>query len=127
MIYGIGTDIIEVGRVAKLLERFGERFSKRILSFGEWTAFEASASPVHYLAKRFAAKEALSKALGVGLRHPVSFGLISVVNDSLGKPGFRFHDELDAFLKECGISNYHLSISDERSVACAFVVLEKGE
>ncbi len=126
MIYGVGTDIIEIGRIAKLLERFGERFAKRILSFGEWPAFEASASPVHFLAKRFAAKEALSKALGVGLRHPVSFGFISVVNDALGKPGFSFHGELDAFLKECGISNHHLSISDEKSLACAFVVLEKG-
>lgn len=125
MIYGIGTDIVEIGRIEKLLERFGERFSRRILSEAEWPDFEKSASATHFLAKRFAAKEALSKAIGTGLRYPVGFAAISVVNDALGKPGFRFHGDLQAFLGKCGISNHHLSISDEKSVACAFVVLEK--
>lgn len=125
MIYGIGTDIVEIARLSALSERFGERLSRRILSIGEWQAYGNSSSPVHFLAKRFAAKEAFSKALGTGLRHPVTFGAISVVNDGLGKPGFSFGPDLEAFLLERGISNHHLSLSDERNVACAFVILEK--
>lgn len=125
MIYGIGTDIVEIDRVSMLSDRYGERFPKRILSSEEWREFEASPSPAHFLAKRFAAKEALSKAVGTGLRYPVTFGAISVVKDGLGKPEFRFDSELEVFLKERGISNHHLSISDERTVACAFVVLER--
>ncbi|HQT25750.1 MAG TPA: holo-ACP synthase [Burkholderiales bacterium] len=125
MIYGIGTDIVEIGRLSVLSERFGERLPKRILSGNEWQAYEKSAMPVHFLAKRFAAKEAFSKALGTGLRHPVTFGAISVVNDSLGKPGFSFDSDLEAFLRERGITNHHLSLSDERHVACAFVILER--
>src|SRR5487761_2357138 len=120
MIYGIGTDIVEIGRVVELLARFGDRFARRILSEEEWAEYGANPSPAHFLAKRFAAKEALSKAMGTGLRYPVSFGKIAVVKDNLGKPGFRFHGELEAFMHECEITNHHLSISDEKSVACAF-------
>lgn len=125
MIYGIGTDVVEVKRIEKLFKRFGERFSRRILTGNEWSDFVKGANPARFLAKRFAAKEALSKALGTGLRHPVGFSAISVVKDELGKPGFLFHGELEAYLAERGISNHHLSISDEESIACAFVVLEK--
>ena len=125
MIYGIGTDIVEIGRIERLVQRFGERFSRRILSGCEWIEYEKSAGSVHFLAKRFAAKEAFSKALGTGIRHPVGFSAISVVNDALGKPGFLFHGELADYLADRGVSHHHLSLSDERSMACAFVVLEK--
>ncbi len=125
MIYGIGTDIVEIERISMLSERYGGRFPERILTLEEKQAFDSSSSPVHFLAKRFAAKEALSKAIGTGLRHPVSFGNITVVNDPLGKPGFRFHQELSAYLEQFGISKHHLSLSDDRTVACAFVVLER--
>lgn len=125
MIYGIGTDIVEIGRVSELLQRFGDRFAARILSEDEWAEYKANPSPVHFIAKRFAAKEAFSKAAGTGLRYPVSFGMIAIVKDGLGKPGFRFYEELEAFMKERGISSSHLSISDEKSIACAFVVLER--
>ncbi len=125
MIYGIGTDIVEIGRISELIERFGDRFAGRILSEEEWAGYRTNPSPAHFLAKRFAAKEAFSKAAGTGLRYPVSCGMISIVNDGLGKPGFRFREELNAFMKACGISSHHLSISDEKSVACAFVVLER--
>ena len=125
MIYGIGVDVVEIRRIETLFQRFGERFSRRILSGHEWSEFDQDANSARYLAKRFAAKEALSKALGTGFRHPVGFSAISVVKDKLGKPDFLFHGELLAYLAECGVTSHHLSISDEESIACAFVVLEK--
>jgi holo-[acyl-carrier protein] synthase len=78
-----------------------------------------------FLAKRFAAKEAFSKAMGTGLRHPVSLSYIGVAHDYLGKPYYDFHPELDILIKNEGITSYHLSMSDEMNLACAFVILEK--
>ncbi len=124
MIHGIGADIVETARMEALLERFGERLARRILTDLEWGDYMKSADRMRFLSKRFAAKEAFSKAVGTGLRHPVTFGRMSVVKDELGKPSFAFDDELSTFLEFRGISNHHLSISDEKSVACAFVVLE---
>ncbi len=124
MIYGIGTDIVESTRIAQSLDRHGERFARRILTDSEWMEYHASSKPVLYLAGRFAAKEALSKACGTGLRHPVNLSHISIVHNELGKPYFEFHPELVQWINEKGITQHHLSISDERSVVCAFVVLE---
>ena len=125
MIHGIGADIVEVERISELCRHYGDRFQERILTLDEMQAFDSSASPMHFLAKRFAAKEAFSKALGTGLRYPVSFGNITVVKDGLGKPGFRFNQALSDYLQQLGISHCHLSLSDERTVACAFVVIER--
>ena len=77
-----------------------------------------------YLAGRFAAKEALAKAMGTGLRHPVNLSYITIAHDDLGKPFFEFHPQLDQLLNHKGIRQHHLSISDERTIVCAFVVLE---
>lgn len=125
MIYGIGTDIVESARIAQSLGRFGERFAQRILTESELQEYGSSSKPVLFLASRFAAKEALSKALGTGLRHPVNFTYITITHDSLGKPFFLFHPELNQFFSDQGITQHHLSISDEINMACAFVVLEK--
>ncbi|MDV6341767.1 holo-ACP synthase [Nitrosomonas sp. Is24] len=125
MIYGIGTDIVESARIAQSLDRYGERFARRILTDSEWQEYHASSKPVLYLAGRFAAKEALSKAIGTGLRHPVSFTYITITHDDLGKPFFQFHPELDQLINDKGITQHHLSISDEINMVCAFVVLER--
>lgn len=125
MIYGIGTDLVEPSRIARLLEKYGERFAKRILAAEEWPEYLGSGKPALFLAKRFAAKEALSKAMGTGLRHPVSLHRIRITHDSLGKPFFAFHPELGTFVRNEGITGHHLSISDELNLACAFVILEK--
>ena len=125
MIYGIGTDLVEPSRIARLLEKYGERFAKRILAAEEWSEYMGSGKPALFLAKRFAAKEALSKAMGTGLRHPVSLNRIRITHDSLGKPFFTFHPELGAYVRNEGIIGHYLSISDELNLACAFVVLEK--
>ena len=124
MIYGIGTDIVEVSRVEDSLARFGEVFARRILSEAEWLAFAQSKTPARFLAKRFAAKEAFSKALGTGLRAPATFQNIGVAHDDLGKPVFELAPELKGALDARAIRACHLSISDEKALAVAFVVLE---
>lgn len=125
MIYGIGADVVEPTRIARSLEKYGDRFARRILTDDEWPEYTKSAKPVKFIANRFAAKEAFSKAMGTGLRHPVSLNYIGVTHDALGKPSFQFHPELEQMIKNEGIINFHLSISDETNMTCAFVVLEK--
>lgn len=125
MIYGIGTDLVQSSRIAHSLEKYGERFAQKILSENEWSAYTESPRPVSFLANRFAAKEAFSKAMGTGLRPPVTFGNISVMHDKLGKPYFEFGTELAQLIKKNDIRHHHLSISDEINLASAFVVLEK--
>ncbi|MBL8497091.1 holo-ACP synthase [Nitrosomonas sp. JL21] len=125
MIFGIGADIVESARIAQSLDRFGERFARRILTDDEWLEYHVSSKPVLFLASRFAAKEALSKAMGTGLRHPVNLSYISIIHDDLGKPYFEFHPDLNRLMSDKGITQHHLSISDEINMVCAFVVLEK--
>jgi holo-[acyl-carrier protein] synthase len=124
MIFGIGTDIVEVSRIEDSLARFGEHFAQRILTEREWQAFELSQTKARFLAKRFAAKEAFAKALGTGLRVPATFQNIGVAHDDLGKPVLDLAPELQALLDQRGIRFQHLSISDEKALAVAFVVLE---
>lgn len=124
MILGIGTDIVTLKRIEALHERYAERFAQRILSETEMIEFAKHAQPARLLMKRFAAKEALAKAAGSGLRHPVSMSQMSVTHDALGKPAFQFSGELAGHFTQMGVTAHHLSISDERDVAVAFVILE---
>jgi holo-[acyl-carrier protein] synthase len=123
MIHGIGTDIVAVERMGGLLARRTDRSLEKLLSPLERDDCLNSAEPSRFLAKRFAAKEALGKALGTGVRAPVLLPAISVVHDDLGKPGFQFAAELAAWLEQRQL-RAHLSISDERDYAVAFVVVE---
>jgi holo-[acyl-carrier protein] synthase len=124
MILGVGTDLCEVGRVERALERFGERFAARILVASELEIFRRRRKRAAYLAKRFAAKEAFSKALGTGIRFPVNWHNVWVVNDRAGKPTLEFSRPLAAFLKRRGVEKVHVSLTDEIGMACAFVVVE---
>ena len=124
MIFGVGTDIVELARFEGMLERFGDRLAGRVLSDQELAEFRTHASPARLIAKRFAAKEALAKAVGSGLRDPVSLRRISITHDRLGKPALQFDDLLRTHLAQLGITGHHLSISDERNMIVAFVVLE---
>ena len=124
MIYGIGIDILEPQRIARLKDRYGERFARRVLTPLEWPVYVQSARPVLFLANRFAAKEAFSKAMGTGFHYPVTLLCISVVQERSGKPGFAFHPNLERLVLSRGIVRHHLTISDEMSLACACVVLE---
>ena len=125
MIYGIGIDVVEPRRVARLLEKYGERFARRVLTPLEWPGYLKTARPVLFLANRFASKEAFSKAMGTGFRYPVTLQCISVVQNTAGKPGFSFHPKLQGLVSSCGITGHHLTISDEQNLACACVVLEQ--
>lgn len=124
MIYGIGIDVVEPQRVARLIEKYGERFARRVLTPLEWPGYLRTARPVLFLANRFAAKEAFSKAMGTGFRYPVTLQCISVVQNRAGKPSLSFHPKLEQLVKSNGIVNHHLTISDEAALACACVVLE---
>ncbi|MGW8183266.1 MAG: holo-ACP synthase [Burkholderiales bacterium] len=124
MIYGIGIDVVEPRRIARLVEKYGERFARRVLTPLEWPGYLRTARPVLFLANRFAAKEAFSKAMGTGFRYPVTLQCISVVQNRAGKPGFAFHPKLEQLVNSRGIVSHHLTISDEAALACACVVLE---
>lgn len=125
MIYGIGIDVIEPPRVARLLDKYGERFARRVLTEREWPGYAKTVNQVLFIAGRFAAKEAFSKAMGTGFRFPVTLQCISVLPNRRGKPGLEFHPALAQLVTAEGITAHHVSISDENSVACACVVLEK--
>lgn len=124
MIFGIGTDIVEVTRIEASIGQFGDEFAKRILAESELASYSKSQIKPRFLAKRFAAKEAFSKALGTGLRAPCTFQNIAVSHDDLGKPILLLADELQAFLTTKNITQTHISVSDEKNLAAAFVVLE---
>lgn len=124
MIFGVGTDVVEIARVHRALERWGERFARKILTEPELARFRNHRLPAHYLAKRFAAKEAFTKALGTGIRSPAGWHGMWVVNQPSGKPELRYTPKLEALLKGRGITSSHLSLSDEKGVAFATVILE---
>lgn len=124
MIFGIGTDIVTVARIEAAMARHGTAFAARILSAQEMEEYATQAHPARFLSKRFAAKEALAKATGHGLRQPVSLQRITISHDELGKPLFLFNEELATYLQQQGVTRHHLSISDERDIAVAFVMLE---
>lgn len=125
MIHGIGTDLVRIERLADLHSRYGERLARRLLAAEEMADYRASQSPERFLAKRFAAKEALAKSLGTGLRAPVSLGNIAIRHDALGRPVFAAMPPLAAWLEARGMIRLHLSLSDERDHVLAFAIAEK--
>ena len=125
MIFGIGTDIVQIARIESGLQRFGDNLAKRVLSETEFNEFKQAAKPAHFLAKRFAAKEAMAKAMGIGFQKGLQLKQISVSNNELGKPSFQFAGYAQDFIINNNIASSHLSLSDERDNAIAFVVLEK--
>jgi holo-[acyl-carrier protein] synthase len=124
MIYGIGTDLIEIPRIERALVRFGERFARRILCEPELARFRCHRQPGAYLAKRFAAKEAFTKALGTGIHAPANWHGVWVENLHSGKPVLGFSPALRELLEARGIRRSHVSLSDEREMASATVILE---
>lgn len=124
MIIGIGTDMVKVERLAKSVERYGDRFVKKIFTGEEVQHCQNRADSIGCLAKRFAAKEAFVKALGTGMAHGIWFTDIQVIHDSSGRPGLSFSGEVQRRLSNMGPMNVHLSLSDEKEFAIAFVILE---
>ena len=124
MIFGVGTDIVEIERIRKALERWGDRFAERILCPPELIRFRKHRLPVAYLAKRFAAKEAFTKALGTGIRAPANWHGVWVINHKSGKPDLEFSPPLKKLLDQKQISGCHITLTDERGLAVATVILE---
>ncbi len=124
MIIGIGTDVASIPRIEKVLERFGERFVSRILTPQERLRFERTRLKASHLAKRFAAKEAFSKAIGTGIHPPFTWHSISVARDARGRPGIVPNEKMAAHLDSMGVTASHISLTDDAGVAVAFVVLE---
>jgi holo-[acyl-carrier protein] synthase len=125
MIHGVGTDLVSVKRIEDALFRFGDRFLHRVLSESEVTEYAQSSQPARFLAKRFAAKEAFSKAWGTGIGEAIGWHDVSVAHDARGKPLIAPSVALsEKFVRE-HIVAAHISLSDENDHALAFVVLEK--
>ena len=124
MIYGVGTDVVEIARVKAVLEKYGERFARKILCESELRRFQVHRLPANYLAKRFAAKEAFTKALGTGIRAPANWHGVWVRNLPSGKPVLEFSRALKELMDRKGVTSAHVSLSDEKEVAFATVVLE---
>lgn len=124
MIVGIGTDVCSIERIARSLERFGDRFVRRILTTEERQRFERTKDKAGHLAKRFAAKEAFSKAIGTGIRAPFTWHSVAVTRDARGKPGIAPDASMVRHLEKLGVSRSHISLTDDGDVAMAFVVLE---
>lgn len=123
MIKGIGTDIVAIERIEKTLNR-QPLFAKRILTDNEYNDFGQAHSQAAFLAKRFAAKEAVLKALGTGLAKGMTWQDIEVRHDDLGKPWIHLEGEAQQRAHAIGVQQVHVSISDERQHAIAFVVME---
>ncbi len=127
MIVGIGIDLVEAKRIQKLLDEYADRFAARVLNSEEREYYERSSRPMWFLANRFAAKEALSKALGTGLRYPVTLHSIGVISTEIGRPEFSYSEALKSYLESRNVTNAHLSITHEKGLVCAVVVLEARE
>lgn len=130
MIYGIGTDIIQISRVEAALAKHGDRFAGKILGPQELEKYllrkeKVAARGVRFLATRFAAKEAFSKALGLGMRMPMTWRAMQTLNAPGGKPVAVTSGKLQEFMQQNGLSA-QVSITDEAEYAVAFVIVEKG-
>ena len=128
MIYGIGTDICDIRRIEATLARRGDRFVERVLGPSEQQVFNsrrarAEARGVRYLASRFSAKEAFSKAIGTGLRLPMRWRSCEILNEPSGKPVLRLSGELAQWFESRGLRG-HVTLSDETDYAASFVVVE---
>ena len=123
MIFGVGTDIVELSRVQAIYDRFGDHFVDRILMDEERELFERNKWPVRFLAMRFAAKEATVKAMGTGFSHGVWVRDVGIVNNEWGKPLVIWSERGKAVCERMGIGEGHVSLSDDAGLILAFAVV----
>ena len=123
MIYGIGTDLVRVARMQENLDSHGEKFARRVLSDNEFAEYRVHRQPAHFMARRFAAKEATAKAMGIGFRNGLSLRHIGVRHDKKGRPFIEYVGRGQELCTVLGISESHLSIADDSDYAIAFVTL----
>lgn len=129
MIFGIGTDICDVRRIRESFERHGERFARRVLSDGELAVWRRRSARwpergLRFLATRFSAKEAFSKAVGLGLRMPMTWRSCEIANLPSGQPVVVLHGALKEWFERQGL-RAHVTVTDESDYAASFVVVEQ--
>ncbi len=124
-IFGIGTDIVQIARIQKIVSRYGVAFAKRILSKEEYLQYQQLSSNqcAPYLAKRFAGKEAVAKALGIGIANGIAFKDISITNTVLGQPIVSYLGEALQYVIKHNLAKTYISLADERDFAVAFVTI----
>lgn len=127
MIFGIGTDIVELSRVQGIFERYGEHFARRILMDEELELFRRARDPVRFLAMRFAGKEATVKAMGTGFAHGVWLRDVGVLNNDWGRPVIVWSERGSRVCARLGIGSGHLSLTDDAGLVLAFAVVERAE
>lgn len=126
MIYGVGTDIVELSRIQSTYERFGDHFVRRLLMDEELELFRTSKWPVRFLAMRFAGKEATVKAMGTGFGHGVWLRDVGITNNDWGRPLVIWSRKGQAVCKRLGIGNGHVSLTDDGGLVLAFAVVERA-
>lgn len=124
MIFGVGTDIVELSRIQSTYERFGEHFVNRLLMPEELLLFRKAKNPVRFLAMRFAAKEATSKALGTGFAHGIWLRDIGIVSNNWGRPLIIYSERGRRVCERLGVGNGHVSLTDDAGLVIAFSVVE---
>ena len=124
MMYGVGTDLVEVARIERILKKWRERFTLKVFSDGEIRYCSAKVCPARHFAARFAAKEAFLKGLGLGMGNGVGFRDVEVINRAEGNPVLELHERARDMIERAGIRESHLSISHTERYAMAFVALE---
>ena len=125
MIFGIGTDIVDVKRIKKM--KSIDSFAKKILGDDEYLKFSklSESKKIFFIAKQFAGKEAFAKAIGTGISGDINFKTIEILRNDEGKPIFKFTEKTQLLIDNLGIAHSHVSLSDEKEYALAFVILEK--
>jgi len=127
MIYGIGVDLVNIERMEIVLDRWGERFTGRVFTPEEIAFCNRKAFPPQAFALRFAAKEAFSKALGLGMKKGLRWKDVEVIHLDEGQPFLKLHGRSYEMCQEERIVRFHLSLSDEEDYGIAMVVLEKSD
>ena len=127
MIFGVGTDIVELSRIQATYDRFGDQFVQRILMDEELQLFKKSKWPVRFLAMRFAGKEASVKAMGTGFRHGIWLRDVGITNNDWGRPLIIWSDRGRKVCERLGIGAGHVSLTDDAGLIVAFAVVETAE
>ncbi len=126
MIFGVGTDIVELSRVQAAYDRFGEKFAQRILMDEEMELYRRSKRRVRFLAMRFAGKEAAAKAMGTGFAHGVWLRDVGIISNDWGRPLLVWSERGRRVCERLGIGDGHVSLTDEAGLIMAFAVVEKA-
>ncbi|CAL4320511.1 holo-ACP synthase [Buchnera aphidicola] len=124
-IIGLGIDILKIKRIKNIVNKFGHKFSKKILSKKELKKLLTIKKKTNFIAKKFSVKESISKALGTGFRNKIKFTSFEILHDKLGKPYVKLLNKAKIFAFQLNLKSIHISITDEKKYICSVAILEK--